>query len=398
MKFQCDQCKSVLNSAAVTAGMSVTCPVCGAETECRPLGAPATLRAVADGGKQIDDGGGLAQNVGEKMSSIIGIEKLKGFSLSDLFSDVFSHHTREEVENYFTVGTEKSTPDILDVDTSWPKPWIFTRMVIASLVLYFLLLLGWKMWENPKLLPGLIFVGSFAIPISTLVLFIELNVRRNVSFYMVARLALLGGIISLIVTHLLLDIKGVTSILPFAGVLSEDIIGASIAGPVEETAKVLAMVAVASAAKYRYRLNGLLVGASVGTGFAAFETMGYALECLFAGGIDMMSNVISTRGLLSPFMHIVWSAIAGCALWRVINGQKFRWSMLCDEKFIRLFIVPVVLHMIWNSGLDLPYHAEWIAAGFVGWFVCFSLVGDGLREIAAEQKEAQKVPDKIVVI
>ena len=263
MKFQCDQCKSVLNSAAVTAGMRVTCPVCGAETECRPLGAAATLRSVADGGKQTDDGGSVAQNVGEKMSSIIGIEQLKGFSLSDLFSEVFSHHTREEVENYFTVGTEKSTPDILDVDTSWPKPWIFTRMVIASLVLYFLLMLGWKVWGNTNLIPGLIFIGSFAIPISTLILFIEMNARRNVSFYMVARLAFLGGIFSLIVTFFLGDIKEIMTIFPFAGALGEEIIGASIAGPVEETAKVLAMIVVASAAKYRYRLNGLLVGAAV---------------------------------------------------------------------------------------------------------------------------------------
>ena len=35
MKFQCDQCKSILTSHAVTDGAKVTCPVCGAETICR---------------------------------------------------------------------------------------------------------------------------------------------------------------------------------------------------------------------------------------------------------------------------------------------------------------------------------------------------------------------------
>ena len=137
------------------------------------------------------------------MASVIGIEKLKGFSLSDLFSEVFSKHSRTEVENYFTIGTEKSTPDILDVDASWPKPWLFTRMIVASLVLYFLMWFGWKMWANTNLLPGLMLIGSFAIPISTLVLFVELNVRRNVSLYMVVRLVFLGGIFSLLLTHLL---------------------------------------------------------------------------------------------------------------------------------------------------------------------------------------------------
>ena len=100
------------------------------------------------------------------MASAIGIEKLKGFSLSDLFSEVFSRHSRAEVENYFTIGTEKSTPDILEVDASWPKPWLFTRMIIASLVLYFLMWFGWKMWANTTILPGLMLIGSFAIPIS----------------------------------------------------------------------------------------------------------------------------------------------------------------------------------------------------------------------------------------
>ena len=322
------------------------------------------------------------------MASAIGIEKLKGFSLSDLFSEVFARHSRTEVENYFTIGTEKSTPDILEVDASWPKPWLFTRMIVASLVLYFLMWFGWKMWANTNLLPGLMLIGSFAIPISTLVLFVELNVRRTVSLYMVVRLVFLGGIFSLLLTHFLPVTIAFLS--PMFGNWSV-YLGDSIAGPLEESAKVLAMVAVASAAKYRYKLNGLLVGAAVGTGFSAFESAGYAFNIiLVGGGVDAMVQNINMRGLLSPFSHIVWSAIAGCALWRVINGQKFKWRMLCDERFIRLLLVSVVLHMIWNSPLQLPYYGKYIILGIAGWFVCLSLVQEGLHEIAEEQKEAFK--------
>ena len=103
-----------------------------------------------------------------------------------------------------------------------------------------------------------------------------------------------------------------------------------------------------------------------------------------------MVQVINMRCLLSPFSHIVWSAIAGCALWRVINGQKFSWRMLCDENFIRLLLVPVVLHMVWNSPLQLPYFGTNIIVGFVGWFVCLSLVQEGLHEIVEEQKGEKK--------
>ena len=388
MRFRCDQCKSVLNSDAVTDGMKVPCPVCGVEIICHPYGEQSRLSKVSAAGDIVGAEGNLPKVIQEKMASAVGIEKLEGFSLSGLFSEVFSKHSREEVENYFTVGTSKTTPNILDVDAAWPKPWIFTRMILASLVLYFLLFVGWSLWKNPNLLPGLMLVGSFAIPISTLVLFIELNVRRNVSLYMVSRLMLLGGVFSLLITHLLPDITALTSLL-FQD--WREFMGASVAGPLEESAKVLAMVAVASAAKFRYKLNGLLVGAAVGTGFSAFESAGYAFSTLLAGqGVDVMVQVINMRGLLSPFSHIVWSAIAGCALWRVINGQKFSWRMLCDENFIRLLLVPVVLHMVWNSPLQLPYLGTHIIVGFVGWFVCLSLVQEGLREIAEEQEGETK--------
>ena len=392
MRFQCEQCKSILTSHAVADGAKITCPVCGAETVCRPYGASSRLSGADAGDARSDADANPAGAIHAKMASAIGIEKLKGFSLSDLFSEVFSRHSRTEVENYFTIGTEKSTPDILEVDASWPKPWLFTRMIVASLVLYFLMWFGWKMWANTNLLPGLMLIGSFAIPISTLVLFVELNVRRNVSLYMVVRLVFLGGIFSLLLTHFLPVTIAFLS--PMFGNWSV-YLGDSIAGPLEESAKVLAMVAVASAAKYRYKLNGLLVGAAVGTGFSAFESAGYAFNIiLVGGGVDAMVQNINMRGLLSPFCHIVWSAIAGCALWRVINGQKFKWRMLCDERFIRLLLVPVILHMIWNSPLQLPYFGTHIILGFAGWFVCLSLVQEGLHEIAEEQNEAFKVSVK----
>ena len=63
--------------------------------------------------------------------------------------------------------------------------------------------------------------------------------------------------------------------------------------------------------------------------------------------------------------------------------------MLCDEKFIRLLLVPVFLHMVWNSPFQLPLYGKYLIVGAVGWFVCLSLVQEGLHEIAAEQVEAR---------
>lgn len=398
----------MLASDDVAEGMVVSCPECGASIECHQYARKVKLRKIRGRGEPEED---LPGSIRSKMASAIGVEKLEGFRLSELFAEAFSSHSREEVEECFTIGTAKSTPGILDVNASWPKPWLFLRMMLASLAVYFLFWAGWKQFANENFLPGLMMVGSFAVPVSMLVLFMELNVRRNISLYVALRFAFIGGILLLLIT---LGIGNLIScgLLPNSEILF--LFGDSMAGPMEETAKVLAMVAVARASKYRYGLNGMLVGAAVGVGFSAFESMGYALnsftdntvaglvaaaetskslEVIRAAGVTAgagaMLDIVVVRGILSPFGHIVWSAIAGCALWRVIHGREFRWRMLCDERFIRLLLVPVLLHMAWNAPLQLPLYGKYLLVGVVGWFVCLSLVQEGLHEIAVEQTGAR---------
>jgi len=104
-------------------------------------------------------------------------------------------------------------------------------------------------------------------------------------------------------------------------------LGASVAGLAEEPGKLLVLAFVINKRKYGYILNGLLLGAAVGAGFAAFESAGYALRVALDEGTDAMREVIFTRGLLSPFAHIVWTGMAGSALWRVKGTQPFRLEM-----------------------------------------------------------------------
>lgn len=391
MQFQCPKCKSILTSDAVTDGMKVTCPACGAQIECYNCEKKSAHHAVFTSDGNVNKDESLPKSIYSKIASAFGIEKLNGFNISFLFANAFSKHSENELEDYFTIGTAKSTPEILDVDPSWPRPWLFPRMMIASLVLYFLLWTGWKICVNTNFLPGLMLVGSFAIPISTLVLFVEMNVRRNMPLYVVARLVFLGGVCSLFIT-LLFPVTHKLLSLPFSD--KSALLKWLVSGPLEEALKVLAMVMAASAAKYSYKLNGLLVGAAVGMGFAAFESAGGALNILLQhGSAKDMVHIVNLCGLLSPFCHIVWSAISGCALWRVVNGRKFKLRMLCDVNFVRLFLLSVVLHMICYSPLRLPYFGTSIILGIASWFVCLSLVQEGLHEIAAEQIIVKKAAE-----
>ena len=305
-----------------------------------------------------------------------------GMKLKDLFSDVFGKHTPEEVEEYFTVGTATTTPPIENVDTTWPKPWAFSRTFTAALVVYILFLWGWIAFHNENLIPGLIMIGSFAVPIATLIFFFEMNVRRNVSLFQVIRLLFMGGILSLLFTLRLYKLTAP---------LGLEWLGDSIAGLVEEPGKLLAVWTVAWIPKYRYKLNGLLFGAAVGAGFSAFESAGYAMRLglLQGKGLNMgvMNDIIVRRGMLSPFGHIAWTAMSAGALWRVKGAKKFSLAMHQDIGFLKVFALAVVLHMLWNAPI-LPFLYKYVLLGSVAWGVIQGLIQEGLEELRAEKAAA----------
>lgn len=322
---------------------------------------------------------GVVDKAAEKLSKLTGTEKLEGFSLKAFFSDVFSRHGEDEIEDFFTVGTPVTTPPISSVDTSWPRPWRFFRLFVASSILYALFRMGFTQFQNSNLIPGLILTGVVAIPCSVLVLFVETNVLRNVSLYQVLKAFFLGGVVSLLVSLVMFEVTSAAKL---------DWMGASVAGLAEEPGKLAALLLVVRSARFRYKLNGLLFGAAVGAGFAVFESMGYAFR---SGSYDALVDNIFVRGVLSPFGHIVWTAICGAAIWRVKGARPFAWSMLGDGRFLRLAAVSVISHIIWNSPLQLPFYGKYAAIGLVCWTVVFALIQEGLGEVRAEKSGLAKV-------
>jgi RsiW-degrading membrane proteinase PrsW (M82 family) len=276
------------------------------------------------------------------------------------------------------VGSRRSTPRIEEIDDAWPKPWIFFRAFLATVVVFLFFHFSWLTFENAMLIPGLIITGSFAMPLSTLMLFVELNARRNVSMFQVSKMVIMGGLLAMIISLLLFEVSGAITL---------DWLGRSIGGIVEEPAKVLALLLVASLPRYKYILNGLLFGAAVGAGFAAFESAGYAFVTgVAASDPDLLTTTILFRGLLSPLSHIVWTAMCGGMLWKVKGEQLFRFSMLLDARFLRVLAIAVALHMIWNSSLQLPFLGTYLIVGIVGWVVVLALVSEGLQELRSEKE------------
>ena len=330
---------------------------------------------------------GFVDRLGARVSSAAGLEKIQGFDIGAMFSEVMKRRTDEEKEEYFAVGTRTTTPEITHVETDWPKPWAFARAFGTAVVAYGLLVYGLKAFENPLFLPGVIVLGSVAIPLAVLILFFEVNVLRNISLYQVIKMVLFGGIISILV-----------SLFGFQLTKLSNWLGAMSAGVVEEGGKALTLLLFVRNRRFRWTLNGLLIGAAVGTGFSIFETMGYVFRTLLGNGLDAMTDSITSRGWLAILAdHSLWTALVGGALWRVRGDRPFEMSMLQDQRFLRVLVMAMALHLVNNAPINPPLYLKYVLIGFVAWAALLSFMQDGLRQVRQEQLEVARLADQAAV-
>lgn len=384
MNVTCPNCKSVLDVDSGLNGESIACPVCDRRFEIGGETPRVKVVSRGDGESREFAAGDLAG----KFAEVMGVTKPKGFKWKEFFSEVFKKHTRKEVESYFMVGTAETTPDIFGVSTEWPKPWMFARCLMGCAILYLTVYCCIR-WFGPRLqsnVTDLIIIGSFSVPISLALLFFEVNVRRNVSLYEFVRFLFFGGIVSI---YLILPLG------PLNAFIKNAVPGewsAISAGPVEEFAKLITLLLLVRGRNYRYILNGLLIGAAVGAGFAMFESAGYAFNEFNDPNGDML-DVIFRRAVFAPVGHVAYSSIWAGALWKVKGDKPFHFSMLRDWRFLKLFLLGVLLHSFWNSpllikqfGMSSPY-VKMVIVGVIAWFVIFSLVQEGLEQIRKEQQD-----------
>lgn len=377
----------------------IVCKECGSKLNpndriCTYCGCPVS-NSIVMAGIDVLDGNSLAKdqtppkpnNAGgtslvNHLNNYVGNERPADLNWRVLFSDVSKKHTTEEAEEIFIVGTRKTTPSIHDVSIDWPHPWLYSRVFMMFIMAFALLWVCCRMFQNPNALPGLIVIGSFTVPLTTLILFLELNAWRNVSFFEVIKIFFVGGCASLVATLILFSILGAHEL---------DIFGAFMTGFIEETGKAVIVFYFLNKLNKFSILNGLLIGAAVGAGFAAFESAGYAMRFFFQSGWEVMMDVIFLRGFLAPGGHVVWAAISGVGLVIAAKARnEISVNLFCDVKFLRLFIIPVILHGIWDSPLTAfgsEIYLVPIGLTVLAWIVVLILINMGLTEVLKIQSE-----------
>jgi len=204
---------------------------------------------------------------------------------------------------------------------------------------------------------------------------------------------LVGGLISLALTLLFEQTVGRVNDFTFQTFVDPTLIGIA-----EEAGKILAVFLITvrlPAVRYPWILNGMLFGAAVGAGFACFESAGYAFFSLFVSdpqnpdavgpNLSASINTIVLRGALAPFGHVVWTALAAGALWRVKLASGLTFKMLFSKRVLRMLLIVVVLHAVWDFRYTskIPYYLGQITLGALAWLLAFGMLQNGLKQIKA---------------
>ena len=328
----------------------------------------------------------LLRDVTESQMASYGIQEPAKFKKGFL-SDCFKRHTLDEAEQLLIAGTSTTTPLFHAGMAQMPRPWLFSWVFIRCLVIYSILLVCWYRFDNYLLLPGLIVVGSFVVPFSLLILFYEFNTPKNISFIKVIHITLIGGVLAILISLIIYQI--LPTLFPEIASL-----GDPSAGIVEEVAKLAGLIIIMNALpeiSFKYRLNALLVGAAVGVGFSAFESAGYAFDTFLFESPAKFSETVShdavlnihVRGILAPFTHIAWTAIAAAAYWHSKKLYGTTYAALTSWKFLRLFLIAVVLHMVWDLSTEFDF-LKIILLCIVAYMFTSRLIRLGFEELKLE--------------
>jgi len=221
----------------------------------------------------------------------------------------------------------------------------------AYLVSLFLLSLGGA--PNPHLIPLVMLLASAVVPVTFVVFCWDVGAFADMSTTTLTLAFLGGGVLGIALTVLLDALVGSLGAAPL------------IIGAVEETGKGLAMLLFLRDRRLRSELDGLIIGAAVGMGFAMIETAGYGLEAFTQGAVQLVANnagstislgdvyqqgvnamvqELNLRMTLALFGHGVWTAIVGATIWRGRDRPDGRMTDLALA-----WGIAVLLHALYDT-------------------------------------------------
>jgi len=263
------------------------------------------------------------------------------------------------------------------------------QVLLTGIVLYFIAVVVLILTGNPNLFPTVVMLGSFLVPVTYVTFFYE---RRHLSRLKMSTTVLsfvYGGILGVLAASLLEPIF----------IRRLDFTSSFTVGLIEEFAKILGVILIARRLKHDAEMDGLILGAAAGMGFAALESTGYAFNAFLQSGGSLSATVGVTllRGILAPIGHGTWTAILASVLFRESRAGHFR----INGKVIGAYLTVSVLHGLWDGlpaaisviftpGLDV--FVGQVVVAFIGFFILWLRYREArrlqLEKLMEQQRQA----------
>ena len=223
---------------------------------------------------------------------------------------------------------------------------IWLRIFLGGMALWVATVLVTFATQNSNLIPTIILLGSFLVPV-TFVTYAFSHADPIITPQRIFGAFVVGGTLGVLGASLLeAELLKAPSPFTYLGV-----------GLIEEAVKLAALWLLARRLpRYGVR-DGMVLGATVGLGFAAFESAGYAFNALFTTNGLSLLDVVETevlRGILTPIGHGVWTAILGGAMFAAASR---RWRPRATAALLGWYLAVALLHAFWDASAEI---AVWL--------------------------------------
>ncbi|MGK4580788.1 PrsW family glutamic-type intramembrane protease [Kitasatospora sp. HPMI-4] len=220
------------------------------------------------------------------------------------------------------------------------------KVFLTGLALWVATVVVTFLTANSNLVPTIVLLGSFLVP-TTFVVWAYERFAADVGIERIFVCFGIGGIIGVLGASALESYFVSPSVWMYV-----------LVGLIEEGVKLAALIMVARRIPVTGLRHGLVLGAAVGAGFAAFESAGYAFNAVLTVRGLSLHDLVETeilRGILAPVGHILWTAILGGVLFRERQGTHFR----LNGPVLRTYLGVSLLHALWDSMSGI---AVWLVA------------------------------------
>ncbi|GAB2940210.1 PrsW family intramembrane metalloprotease [Nonomuraea fastidiosa] len=210
---------------------------------------------------------------------------------------------------------------------------LWPRIFLTGLVLWLATVVVTAWTENPNLVPTVVLFGSFLVPVTFVVWAYGRGRSPVVTVELLFKAFVIGGVLGVLGASLLENWLIRPSLLMYV-----------LVGLIEEGVKLAALVFVTRHVARRFTRDGVVLGATVGFGFAAFESAGYAFNALFTADGLSLTQLVETevlRGILTPVGHGLWTAITG--------GVLFAARGRLSAPVLLTYLGVSLLHALWDS-------------------------------------------------